>query len=273
MIPSHDLDIIQNQKIVTVKLDTLQSYDFGVPHRHEYFELFYFEKGAGKHMIDFVDIPISNYEVQLVGPGQVHQVMREKDTNGYVILFHQNIFEEDDLLSDFLLNAACSDATINPFVFNFKYSETVPFYMSQLWKMKDVDSSLELHQQRLFLAQLIAECAKKVHGDGNQIHSDYLTFRKKLRIHFKSLHQVQDYSQLMGCSEKTLNELTKKHTGKRASQLIHEHIILEAKRLLMMGSSVKETAFDLGFDDPAHFSKFFKSKTNQSPKDFKNVHA
>ena len=45
---------------------------------------------------------------------------------------------------------------------------------------------------------------------------------------------------------------------------------MEAKRLLNTGISIKETAYALNFDDPGHFSKFFKTKTNISPSEFQN---
>jgi AraC-like DNA-binding protein len=45
---------------------------------------------------------------------------------------------------------------------------------------------------------------------------------------------------------------------------------MEAKRLLRTGMSVKESAYALNFDDPGHFSKFFKNKTGESPSDFQN---
>ena len=49
-----------------------------------------------------------------------------------------------------------------------------------------------------------------------------------------------------------------------------KRIITEAKRLFYYtDKSVKEIANDLGFEDVAHFSKFFKNCTNQSPSDIK----
>ena len=61
----------------------------------------------------------------------------------------------------------------------------------------------------------------------------------------------------------------KSHAGKSASEIIYNQLIMEAKRLLRTGISVKETAYALQFDDPGHFSKFFKNKTGSSPSDFK----
>jgi len=47
---------------------------------------------------------------------------------------------------------------------------------------------------------------------------------------------------------------------------------MEAQRLLNTGMSAKEVAFDLQFDDPAHFSKFFKNQTGIPPSEFQKVH-
>ena len=94
--------------------------------------------------------------------------------------------------------------------------------------------------------------------------SQYASFRKAVRFNFKKWHKVQDYANFLGLTDKSLNEMAKKYTGKKASELIYNHIILEAKRLLQTNASIKETAFQLSFDDPSHFSKFFKSFLGQN---------
>ncbi|MFN5318711.1 MAG: helix-turn-helix domain-containing protein [Bacteroidia bacterium] len=49
-------------------------------------------------------------------------------------------------------------------------------------------------------------------------------------------------------------------------QVIHNRILLEAKRLLLFEKgSHKEIAYDLGFDSPASFSAFIKLKTGHAP--------
>jgi AraC-like DNA-binding protein len=45
---------------------------------------------------------------------------------------------------------------------------------------------------------------------------------------------------------------------------------MEAKRLLYYtDKSIKEISGDLGFEDAAHFTKFFKNQLKMSPSDFK----
>jgi AraC-like DNA-binding protein len=62
----------------------------------------------------------------------------------------------------------------------------------------------------------------------------------------------------------------KKNTGVSAGHLIRQRVVLEAKRLARYsGAGMKEIAYDLGFNDSAHFSRFFKSIAGTNFSDFK----
>jgi AraC-like DNA-binding protein len=84
---------------------------------------------------------------------------------------------------------------------------------------------------------------------------------------------VNEYASELNISEKKLNEIVNAKTGLSCSSLIYKQIILEARRLLNSGMTAKEVGYELNFDDPAHFSKFFKSQTGQSPTGFQKVQA
>jgi len=91
-----------------------------------------------------------------------------------------------------------------------------------------------------------------------------------VEIHYKKEHQVQFYAGLLNKSPKTIANLFSLYSKKTPLQIIQERIITEAKRLFYYtDKSVKEIADELGFEDVAHFSKFFKNCTNQSPSDIK----
>lgn len=129
---------------------------------------------------------------------------------------------------------------------------------------------------RLYLALLLLECKRRLAGRHNTLtDSSYdaqlcQNFKSLLEKHFKSQHQVQAYAKLLGTTPKALNQALSKHTGQTASAHIFNRLTLEAKRLLRHSAlSVKEIAFLLNYDDPAHFSKFFKAQTGLSPADFR----
>ena len=56
-------------------------------------------------------------------------------------------------------------------------------------------------------------------------------------------------------------------------QLLNQQLVLEAKRnLLATTSQIKEIAFQLGYEDPSYFSRFFKKHTGHTPEDFRQTH-
>ena len=94
-------------------------------------------------------------------------------------------------------------------------------------------------------------------------------FNMLVETHFKTEHSVSFYADKLFKSPKTLsNNFAKLNTS--PLQIIHERIILEAKRLLIYtDKTAKEIAYDIGFDDASHLSRLFKKHTSLSPSDFK----
>jgi AraC-like DNA-binding protein len=88
--------------------------------------------------------------------------------------------------------------------------------------------------------------------------------------HYKKEHSVKFYADQVNRSPKTLSNLFAIYNEKSPLTVIQERIVLEAKRLLLFtDKSAKEIAFELGFEDAAYFSNFFKKNTETSPSDFR----
>lgn len=95
-------------------------------------------------------------------------------------------------------------------------------------------------------------------------------FNILVEAHFKTSHNVVFYAEKLFKSPKTLsNTFAKLNTS--PLKVIHDRIILEAKRLLIYtDKAAKEIAYELGFDDASHLSRLFKKHTGLSPSSFRN---
>ncbi len=98
-----------------------------------------------------------------------------------------------------------------------------------------------------------------------------------VEVHYKTKHTVAEYADMMNKPAKSLTNLFANHIKRTPLQIIQDRIFLEAKRILSNSEkSIKETAFELGFEDIQSFSRFFKNKQGVSPKEFrenKSVHS
>jgi AraC family transcriptional regulator, transcriptional activator of pobA len=83
--------------------------------------------------------------------------------------------------------------------------------------------------------------------------------------HFRDKKMVTDYASELCVSPHYLTQVVKEVTGETASYFIQQQIAKEAKKQARLSSkSMKEVAFELGFEDQAHFSKFFKKNTGMN---------
>ncbi|TMM59159.1 helix-turn-helix domain-containing protein [Maribacter algarum] len=99
-------------------------------------------------------------------------------------------------------------------------------------------------------------------------------FNVLVDTHYKTKRKVSDYADLLFKSPKTLSNLFALYNQKSPQQIILERLALEAKRLIRFTDKQnQEIAYELGFNDPAHFSRFFKKMTSQSPTNYRETKA
>jgi AraC-like DNA-binding protein len=96
-------------------------------------------------------------------------------------------------------------------------------------------------------------------------------FRMALQDHFPRMLEVRQYAEMLQVSRSHLNAHLRRETGRSPSEIIHEHIALEAKRLLVHSPlTVSEIAYRLGFRDPSYFCRFFRKASGQAPLGFRS---
>lgn len=105
---------------------------------------------------------------------------------------------------------------------------------------------------------------------GNEQIDTIRRFNFLVDLHYKTKRKVSDYAEMLYKSPKTLSNLFSIYNQKSPQQIILDRIALEAKRLInYTDKQNQEIAYELGFNDPAHFSRFFKKMTQMTPSEYR----
>lgn len=244
-------------------------------HRHDFFFLLALQKGDGAHEIDFTNYQVVDNSVFFLRPGQVHQLALKKGCRGYLVEFNNGFYHPKDKRASQRLRKASN--------WNFCEFDTNRF--SQLYatlgSMFQEYTAMEEGYQDVISAYLdilfIGFVRQSANPKAETIPTNPYTqerfeeFLELLDKHIVIHKQVSQYAGLMNLSPFQLNEITKSAIGKTASELINEHIILEAKRyLLATPNQIKDIADLLGYEDVSYFIRFFKKHTGCTPEVFRH---
>ncbi len=250
------------------------------PHRHNYFTVIWPLSGSGKHMIDFREYAIQPDHIFFVSPEQVHQVGIETPVTGYLIRFTCEFLEEFSIQRDFIANLrlfkSCDDTPplpvsnpIKEHLHMFCNNMVEAFQSSEKLRMETLGAYL-----KLFMIECNTSCTILPESNPQNIEVGRTlvrSFKDLVESHYSEWHQVKDYASALNVTPGYLNEVIKTSIGQSAKEYIQNRLVLEARRLSLFTSrSFKEIGFGLGFNDPSHFSKFFKSTTGRSLQEFKN---
>jgi AraC family transcriptional activator of pobA len=120
------------------------------------------------------------------------------------------------------------------------------------------------------------------HGTGahhsSEIHDTHEAerlrrFRHLIESHYLKHWPVERYARHLSLSETSLNRLCRRLAGVTAFDFIQQRLALEARRrLVYAANSVSGIAGELGFKDPAYFSRFFRRHSGVSPLEFRRRH-
>lgn len=105
----------------------------------------------------------------------------------------------------------------------------------------------------------------------NPSHILFVKFRKLLEENYRLVRTVAGYAALLNVSAKTLTNCTNEISHQTPLEIINERIALEARRMLSYSEkNINEIGYDLGFEDPSYFVKFFKRYMKILPGEFRS---
>jgi len=254
------------------------SPDLHHAHRHSFYHVVLFTKGAGTHTIDFTRFNVRPFEIYFMIPGQVHSWHFEGEVDGYIINFSENIFRSfllnPDYLERFPFFSGISQDCICQLPGTVQHKirqqfEEILLHAANNLQEKNTDMiRLLLLQLFMFVDELHKSSSKKIIPLQKQVLLK--NFRRLVEQHYKSLKLPKEYADLLYVTPNHLNALTQDLLGKTAGELIRERVLLEAKRLLTnAGMTVTEIAFALNFQDNSYFNRFFKKGEGCTPDEFR----
>jgi len=99
-----------------------------------------------------------------------------------------------------------------------------------------------------------------------------MQYSSLIENNYKLEKELSYYAGKLNITKKKLSSICKKEVGRTASSLISERIVMESKRLLKYtNKSISEIAFDLNYNDPSYFVKFFRKNTNLTPGEYRTL--
>ncbi|MEI6696410.1 MAG: helix-turn-helix transcriptional regulator [Bacteroidota bacterium] len=249
------------------------------PHRHNYYTVIWSVNSRGKHIVDFKEYPILPQHIFFVSPEQVHQIITDPNPTGYVLLFTPEFLEKNSIQSDFIANLKLfqkngeSDALSLSDNMAVKLKIFADQMIAAFHSKNDLFLDIIGAYLKLFLIECNGHCSLSIDTNTQSVEVGKTlvrNFKTIVEKHFSKWHQVKDYADALNVTPNYLNEVIKSAIQLSAKDFIQNRLIIEAKRMAVFTEkSSKEIGYDLGFEDPSHFSKFFKIQSGQSLQDFK----
>jgi AraC-like DNA-binding protein len=239
-----------------------------------YYSLALCLNGSSTYEINDQQVSISRNGIHLFPPHSLRHLRETShDLEVWVILFRKDFLSGDLIRPEIVDSLLHTPASFSPFA---DLSEETCARLLELFIRLDREYHSPARFRNQMLRLLLAELLIELHrvsetvplrlppqNRGRQLVAGFLELVNK---HFLTLRSVHDYASLLAISAGHLSDTVKLETGQSPLRIIHARLFAEAKYLITTGGlSLKETAAQLNFDTPSHFSRFFKQASGISP--------
>ena len=246
------------------------------PEQLNAYSIYWIKEGKGTYNIDFESYSFDGNVLFFLSPGQVFSVDSEKIKEAYRINFVRDFY----CIQTHDKEVSCNGVLFNniyetPFVIPSKEEATkLNLILENLIDEFQQQETAQYDMLQAYLKQFII-LSVRIKKENYIIKDDIETklfkdFSTLIDLNFKKEHSVTYYGERLGLSPKSISKHFQKIGVNTPSDYIKNRIVLEAKRQLIYSDhAVKQIAYDLGFNDPAYFTRFFTKAATISPLQFK----
>ncbi|QEE48419.1 helix-turn-helix domain-containing protein [Flavobacterium alkalisoli] len=224
-----------------------------------------------------------NGSLSFIKPRQIIQLDNiELEENGFIIYIHEDYLNGHSLHSEIkkygffeyeaneaLHLSAREEQIIWDLFFRIQaeYNNTTDEYSRDII-LTHIDSILK-YSQRFYKRQFInrTQLSGKTISKFNELLSSYF---EDGQLKENGLPTVKTMADSLNLSPRYLSDMLRQETGKTAIDLIHIHLITEAKHMLQASeNTVAEIAYHLGFENPPYFTRLFKKEAGLTPNEYR----
>ena len=237
------------------------------------FEIIWVREGLGRICIDLTTYSLHPNTIYCIAPGHFRKLHFDKSCNGYYVAISSEwLYWIESLVNFNLFGTSYQIGVSFPPV---KISTELAILMSRI--VMESKSSLPMKTELIkgYAKVLLIHLSRimDLHSESKMADKDEMivtNFISLLRTNYMTKKDVASYADDLCITPSHLSKIVRRVTGYPASFHIHQIIVLEAKRRARHhGAQMKEIASELGFNDYAHFSKYFKNHAGVNFSDFR----
>ena len=278
--PGFDIEVMRLSELFS----RVDKAHFGAPQRPEFHLLFLVTTGRGRHWIDFHSHPCRPGTVLHVRPGQVQQYLGDRTFEAIVVLFSPVFVLPDNALAalsgfDSLVDHVLPTGSLQPTEEASRLAAKDFTRLAEEYGSTD-ETLLGARIIQHLLNVLLLRLAKlSAAGDRGVVpftaaSRTVARFQRELERRLGQSNRVDDFARWVCCSPKTLHASCMRMRGLGPKALIEQRLVLEAQRLLAHTAlPVERIGADLGFSEPANFSRMFRRVAATSPGRFRAAHS
>ena len=251
--------------------------------RAGYYHMFYIQSGELIIQIDTHTAHMLPGECGFIGLNQVFKISTPSSFNVLLLRFDESFYCRHDIDTHFLNSCFFFDNKTRLITQSLD-SSTQTVLQQHYEVLFDICSKpyneLMNHIAHNTVERLLLFSQKRLINSISQESTPLITpdtdlmqnFRQLVKANFRQEKQLQFYADNLNTSIKRLTEASNNIYGQSPKKIITEQIILEAKRLLLHSSlNIKEIAFELKFEEPSNFIRFFTNATAMTPKQYRDT--
>ncbi|MEE3635356.1 AraC family transcriptional regulator [Pseudomonas sp. FFUP_PS_473] len=245
------------------------------PHRHaDLFQLLYVQRGQAMVEVEGRRTKVLEASIQVTPPLTVHGFQFSENIEGYVLTLGAPLVAQLEAQLGAPLTVLASSGCY-PVGRDRRTLNTLFTALHQEYEGSAPARDLLLHSLVNVLMVWISRQGlqnRQPSSRGERNQQLLSSFIKLVEQHYREHLSVEHFAHRVGLSSVHLNTLCRELAGQTALQIIHQRLLLEAKRSLIYTTmSISQLSDSLGFSDPTYFSRFFRRLSGQTPNAFRQA--